>query len=122
VFLGFAPLSSTPLVGTWVKSKSKLVWRVQENRTTTFCEGTLVHDVNLLKPDPQQANRFAGLEFDGGCDQLPGQVVQPGLLPGTVAPGLGEGHNSNLSDDSSESGEESEAETVVGVDLQSRDK
>ena len=120
VFLGFAPLSSTPLVGTWVRVKSKVVWRVQENITATFCEGTLVHNVDLLKSDPQQANRFAGLEFDSGCLQSPNHVVQARLIPGSVALGLGEGNDHVHSDDSSESGEESEAETVGSVD-QSRD-
>ena len=56
VFLGFAPLSSTPLIGTWVKekNKSKLVWRVQENGSVKFCESTCVHDVMMLQPDADQ--------------------------------------------------------------------
>ena len=122
VFLGFAGMSSTPLVGTWVRVKSKLAWRVQENDTATFCEGTLVHSVDLLKPDPQQANRFAGLEFDAGCTQLPSPVAPARLIPGAAAPGLGEGYDHVHSDDSSDSGEESEAETVASSVDQSRDK
>ena len=55
--------------------------------------------LDLLKPDPQQANRFAGLEFDAGCTQLPSPVAPARLIPGAAAPGLGEGYDHVHSDE-----------------------